>query len=174
MGGKPTPKKDLGLRAMMNGDVYVAQVALGADDTQTITAMREAESYDGTSIVIAYSTCIAHGINMEKGMNHMDKAVQSGHWPLYRFDPRRAEDGDNPLQLDSNEPQIDIEEFMYSENRFRMLKQSKPERAKRFLEEARRDVQNKWELYETLANRSTNEEASGDQSTDHSNTEDDS
>ncbi len=151
MGGKPTPKKDLGMRGMMYGDVYVAQVALGKDDTQTIKALREAESYDGTSLVIAYSTCIAHGIDMAKGMDQMERAVDSGHWPIYRYDPRRREEGGNPLQLDFRGPSIPLEEYMYKENRFRMLKQSDPDTAKRLLDKAQENVNRRWTLYQQLA-----------------------
>ncbi|MFB6357394.1 MAG: pyruvate:ferredoxin (flavodoxin) oxidoreductase [bacterium] len=165
MGGKPNPKKDLGARAVLNGDVYVAQVAMGADDTQTIRAIREAESYDGPSIVIAYSTCIAHGIDMSKGMEQMEKAVKSGHWPIYRYDPRRKEEGENPMQIDCSAPSMPLEEYAYSENRFRMLKKSKPERAEMLMERAQESVDRKWELYKGLETMGQREaEQLGDQS----------
>ncbi|MFP4687067.1 MAG: pyruvate:ferredoxin (flavodoxin) oxidoreductase [bacterium] len=151
MGGKPTPKKDLGMRAMLYGDVYVAQIAIGAKDTQAIKALREAEAYDGPSIVIAYSTCIAHGIDMSRGHEQMEKAVNSGHWPLYRYDPALKEEGKNPLQLDSREPKIPLKDYMYQENRFRMLKQSDPDRAQVLLEAAQKNVKERWRLYQQLA-----------------------
>ncbi|MGM0381625.1 MAG: pyruvate:ferredoxin (flavodoxin) oxidoreductase, partial [bacterium] len=151
MGGKPTPKKDLGMRGMMYGDVYVAQVAIGANDSQTLKAFREAEAYEGSSLVIAYSSCIAHGIDMSKGNEQMEKAVKSGHWPLYRFDPRLKEQGDNPLQLDSGEPKIALEDYMYNENRFLMLKKSNPERAEKLLKAAQKNVDERWKLYRELA-----------------------
>lgn len=151
MAGKEAPKKDLGIRAMMMGNVYVAQIAMGADDTQSIKAIREAEAYNGPSLVMAYSTCIAHGIDMSKGMDQMEKAVKSGHWPLYRFDPCRRENGETPLQLDFNGPEIPLKEFYESENRFRILMKSKPERAENLLNRAQENVKRRWELYQKLA-----------------------
>jgi len=149
--GKPTPKKDLGMMAMTYGYVYVAQVAMGANARQTIQAFREAESYDGPSLIIAYSTCIAHGINMAKGMDQEELAVKSGYWPLYRYDPRLRKQGENPLQLDSREPSVPLREYAYNENRYRMLAQSKPERARRLLEEAQRAVVDRWRKYKHMA-----------------------
>jgi pyruvate-ferredoxin/flavodoxin oxidoreductase len=149
--GKPTPKKDLGMMAMTYGYVYVAQVAMGANPRQTIQAFREAESYEGPSLIIAYSTCIAHGINMAKGMDQEDLAVKSGYWPLYRYDPRRREQGENPLQLDSREPRVPLREYAYNENRYRMLTQSDPDRAERLLEEAQRTVVDRWRKYKHMA-----------------------
>ncbi len=159
MGGKPTPKKDLGLRGMMYGDVYVAQVAIGANDSQTLKAFREAEAYEGTSLIIAYSSCIAHGIDMSKGNEQMDKAVKSGHWPLYRFDPRLKNEGENPLQLDSGDPKISLEDYMYNENRFLMLKKSDPERAEKLLKAAQENVKERWKLYQQLASIDYSEES---------------
>jgi len=149
--GKPTPKKDLGMMVMTYGYVYVAQVAMGANARQTIQAFREAESYDGPSLIIAYSTCIAHGINMAKGMDQEDLAVKSGYWPLYRYDPRLRQQGENPLQLDSREPSVPLREYAYNENRYRMLAQSNPERAERLLEEAQRTVVDRWRKYKHMA-----------------------
>jgi pyruvate-ferredoxin/flavodoxin oxidoreductase len=149
--GKPTPKKDLGMMVMTYGYVYVAQVAMGADPRQTIRAFREAESYDGPSLLIAYSTCIAHGINMAKGMDQEDLAVRSGYWPLYRYDPRRRKQGENPLQIDSREPTVPLREYAYNENRYRMLTQSQPERAERLLEEAQKTVVDRWRKYQHMA-----------------------
>ncbi len=120
-GGKATPKKDLGMMAMSYGNVYVAEVAMGAKDSQTIQAFLEAESYDGPSLIIAYSQCIAHGIDMAKGMEQQRLATESGYWPLYRYDPRLTEQGKNPLQLDSKAPKIPFKDYAYNENRYRML-----------------------------------------------------
>jgi pyruvate-ferredoxin/flavodoxin oxidoreductase len=149
--GKPTPKKDLGMMAMTYGYVYVAQVAMGANPRQTIQAFREAESYDGPSLIIAYSTCIAHGINMAKGMDQEALAVKCGYWPLYRYDPRLREQGENPLQPDSREPSVPLREYAYNENRYRMLLQSHPERAERLLEEAQQAVVDRWRKYQHMA-----------------------
>ena len=150
--GKATPKKDLGMMAMTYGYVYVAQVAMGANARQTIQAFREAESYDGPSLIIAYSTCIAHGINMSKGMDQEDLAVRSGYWPLYRYDPRLREQGMNPLQLDSREPSVPLREYAYNENRYRMLAQSNPDRAAELLDQAQKAVVDRWRKYQHMAN----------------------
>jgi pyruvate-ferredoxin/flavodoxin oxidoreductase len=150
-GGKPTPKKDLGMMAMTYGYVYVAQVAMGASDRQTIRAFLEAESYDGPSLIIAYSTCIAHGINMRLGMDQEDLAVKSGYWPLYRYDPRRRAEGKNPLQLDSKAPSVPLRDYAYNENRYRMLAQSEPDRAEKLLEQAQEVVSERWRRYEHMA-----------------------
>jgi pyruvate-ferredoxin/flavodoxin oxidoreductase len=152
-GGKPAPKKDLGLMAMTYGNVYVASVAMGARDEHTLRAFLEAESYNGPSVIIAYSHCIAHGIDMQKGMQQQKLAVESGRWLLYRYDPRRTEQGENPLQLDSRSPKIPIETAMYSENRFKMLLRSSPEDAKRLLKEAQAEVNTRWQMYQYLAER---------------------
>jgi pyruvate-ferredoxin/flavodoxin oxidoreductase len=150
-GGKPLPKKDLGMISMTYGNIYVAQVAMGANDTQTVRAFVEAESYPGPSLIIAYSHCIAHGINMRLGFDQQRAAVNSGAWVLYRYDPRRAEQGQNPLQLDSRAPKIPLKDYAYNETRFRMLTQSKPEEAERLLKLAQEDVQESWEKYQQLA-----------------------
>ncbi|PSB02740.1 pyruvate:ferredoxin (flavodoxin) oxidoreductase [Merismopedia glauca] len=162
-GGKSSPKKDLGLMAMTYGNVYVASVAMGAKDEHTLRAFLEAESYNGPSLIIAYSHCIAHGIDMQKGMQQQKLAVDSGRWLLYRYDPRRTERGENPLLLDSRwsetdrraSPKIPIEAAMYSENRFKMLARSQPEDAKRLLKEAQSEVNARWKMYQYLAARST-------------------
>jgi pyruvate-ferredoxin/flavodoxin oxidoreductase len=153
-GGKPAPKKDLGLMAMTYGNVYVASVAMGARDEHTLKAFLEAESYDGPSLIICYSHCIAHGIDMATGMQQQKAAVESGRWLLYRYDPRRAEQGENPLQLDSRSPKQPVETSMYSENRFKMLLRSKPEDAKQLLKQAQQDVNTRWQMYQYLAARS--------------------
>ncbi len=150
-GGKRTPKKDLGRLAMSYGYVYVAQIALGANDSQTIRALQEAESYDGPSLVIAYSHCIAHGIDMSKGMNQQKLAVDSAYWPLYRFDPRLRAEGRNPLQLDSKKPSVPLEDYIYNEGRYRMLVQSDPEVAEMLLKEAQETVEAHWRDYEKMA-----------------------
>jgi len=150
-GGKPSPKKDLGRMAMTYGTVYVAQVAFGANDAQTVKAFIEAESYPGPSLLICYSHCIAHGIDMSKGLTQQKLAVESGHWPLYRYDPRRAERGENPFQLDSRPPSIPLEDYLYSENRYRILKQTDPEAAEYLLEQAKKDVAARWHAYEQIA-----------------------
>jgi pyruvate-ferredoxin/flavodoxin oxidoreductase len=150
-GGKPLPKKDLGMIYATYGNVYVAQIAMGANDRQTVRAFVEAESYDGPSLIIAYSHCIAHGINMRTGFDQQQAAVDSGAWVLYRYDPRRAEQGLNPLQLDSKAPKIPLKDYAYNETRFKMLTQSKPEEAERLLALAQRDVKERWQMYEQLA-----------------------
>ena len=150
-GGKSTPKKDLALMAMTYGNVYVACVAMGAGDMQTLKAFNEAESYNGPSLIIAYATCIAHGIEMTHGLSQQKLAVQSGHWPLFRFDPRRTEEGKNPMQLDSKAPSIPLEDYLYNETRYTTLRQTHPEAAKRLLEQAQQDVAARWKMYETWA-----------------------
>ncbi|HHJ06230.1 MAG TPA: pyruvate:ferredoxin (flavodoxin) oxidoreductase, partial [Anaerolineae bacterium] len=134
--GKPNDKKDLGMMAMSYGTVYVAQIAMGASDSQTMKAILEAEAYDGPSLIIAYSHCIAHGYDMAQGMNQQKLATQSGYWPLYRFNPEWRAQGKKPLKLDSKAPKIPLEDYMYNENRFRMLTKSNPERAKKLLADA--------------------------------------
>jgi pyruvate-ferredoxin/flavodoxin oxidoreductase len=150
-GGKPTPKKDLGLLAMTYGNIYVAKVAMGANPNQIVKAFVEAESYPGPSLVIAYTHCIAHGIDMSKGYEEHRKAVECGHWPLYRFDPRLKEQGKNPLQLDSKPPTMNLEEYIYGENRYRVLQKSRPEAAKKLLELAKADVAQRYTLIEQLS-----------------------
>ena len=149
--GKSTPKKDLGLLAMAYGSVYVAHVAMGGNDQQTLRAFLEAEAYDGTSLIIAYSHCIAHGIEMSKGLEQQKLAVQSGYWPLYRYNPELHAEGKNPLILDSKEPTIPLEKFAYNETRFRMLLQSNEERAESLMKLAQHDVQDRWHHYQDLA-----------------------
>ena len=151
-GGKMMPKKDLGLLAMTYGNIYVAKVAMGANTNQTVKAFVEAEAYPGPSLIIAYAHCIAHGINMTAGYLEHKKAVACGHWPLYRFDPRLTEQGKNPLQLDSKAPTGDFEEYAYGENRYRTLKQSKPEVAAQLIKLAGSDVTQRYALMEQLAN----------------------
>ncbi len=148
--GKPLAKKDLAMISISYGNIYVAQVAMGANDVQTVKAFIEAEAYNGPSIIIAYSHCIAHGINMMTAMGDQKAAVASGHWPLFRYNPDLAAKGENPLIIDSKPPSISFEEFAYSETRFKMLQQAKPERAKQLLDLAQGDVNAKWKKYEAL------------------------
>jgi len=150
-GGKQTAKKDLGLHAINYGSVYVATIAMGANDAQTVKAFLEAESFDGPSLIIAYSHCIAHGINMTTGMRNQKAAVDCGYWPLYRYDPRLAAEGKNPLTLDSKPPKMRLKDYAYSETRYKMLTLSQPEEAKRLLEEAQKDVMKRFQFYQQLA-----------------------
>jgi pyruvate-ferredoxin/flavodoxin oxidoreductase len=150
-GGKATAKKDLGITAMRYGDVYIAQVAMGANDTQTIKAFLEAEAHPGPSLIIAYSQCIAHGIDMAKGMHQQKLAVDSGYWPLYRYNPQLVEENKNPFQLDSSDPKIPLQDYIYTEGRYRMLQQSEPEVAKFLLGQAQKAVSRHWQHYKQLA-----------------------
>ncbi|MGD1712041.1 pyruvate:ferredoxin (flavodoxin) oxidoreductase [Dapis sp. BLCC M172] len=152
-GGKPSGKKDLGLIAMTYGNVYVASVAMGARDEHTLKAFLEAEAYDGPSLILAYSHCIAHGINMTTAMSHQKALVESGRWLLYRYNPDLAEQGKNPLQLDMRSPKKPVGESMYQENRFKMLTKSKPGDAKDLLAQAQEDVNTRYAMYEYLAAR---------------------
>ncbi|HEY0736093.1 MAG TPA: pyruvate:ferredoxin (flavodoxin) oxidoreductase [Herpetosiphonaceae bacterium] len=149
--GKATPKKDLGLLAMMYGTVYVARVAMGASDQQTLQAFLEADAYDGPSLIIAYSHCIAHGYDLRHGLSQQKLAVQSGHWPLFRYNPRLIEAGSNPLRVDSPAPSVPLEQYAYNETRYGMLQASDPERAEVVMEEAKADVARRRTLYEQLA-----------------------
>jgi len=149
--GKGLPKKDLGLIAMSYGYVYVAKVAMGFNDAHTLKAFLEADAYDGPSLIIAYSHCIAHGIDMRKGMEQQKLAVQAGHWPLFRYNPALANEGINPLQLDSKAPSIKIEDYIYNETRYRMLVQSDEARAEKLIAEAREDVDRRWQTYSQMA-----------------------
>ena len=149
--GKAAPKKDLGLMAMTYGSVYVASVAMGARDEHTVRAFLEAESYPGPSLILAYSHCIAHGIDMSQGMAQQKLAVDSGRWLLYRYDPRRQERGENPLQLDVKAAKRPLAEAMASENRFRMLGYSQPERARQLAAQAQLELDRRWAIYRALA-----------------------
>jgi pyruvate-ferredoxin/flavodoxin oxidoreductase len=150
-GGKRTRKKDLGMIASAYGDVYVAQIAMGADNPQTVKALAEADAYDGPSLVIAYSHCIAHGIEMKKGMEQQKLAVDTGYWPLYRYDPRHASAGEHPFHLDSRAPKLPLSEFMSREARFAMLGRSQPETAAELAALAQHDVDERRHVYEQLA-----------------------
>jgi pyruvate-ferredoxin/flavodoxin oxidoreductase len=149
--GKRTPKKDLGLLASSYGNVYVAQIALGADNAQTVKAFAEAEAHNGPSLIVAYSTCIAHGIEMSTGMSHQKEAVDSGYWPLYRFDPKREGAGEHPFVLDSRAPTMQLKDFAAKEGRYSLLARSKPELAGRLMDLAQKDVNERWHVYEQMA-----------------------
>jgi pyruvate-ferredoxin/flavodoxin oxidoreductase len=152
-GGKQSPKKDLGLMAMTYGNVYVASVAMGAKDEHTLKAFLEAEAYEGPSLIIAYSHCIAHGINMTTAMTDQKVAVDSGQWLLYRYNPERSLVGENPLTLDSRTPTRKVKDFLQQQTRFQMLAKSKPEDAKRLWQQAQHDAETRYQLYEYLSKR---------------------
>jgi pyruvate-ferredoxin/flavodoxin oxidoreductase len=137
--------------AMAYGSVYVARVAMGADDVQTLRAFQEAEAYDGPSLIIAYSHCIAHGIDMRKGLEQQKLGVQTGHWTLYRYNPLLAEQGKNPLVIDSKAPSLPLEQYVYNETRYRMLLQSDEPRAEELLKQAKEHNKRRWEHYIELA-----------------------
>jgi pyruvate-ferredoxin/flavodoxin oxidoreductase len=147
--GKATPKKDLGELAMTYGNVYVAQIAMGADDAQTVKAFLEAESYDGPSLIIAYSHCIAHGIDMTRGMHQQKLAVDSGYWPLYRFDPRRLQTGGHPLVVDSKPPRMPFKEYAATEMRYRLLMQQDPVAAAAAMAESQHRIDAHWRKLQT-------------------------
>ncbi len=159
-GGKPAGKKDLGLIAMSYGNIYVASVAMGAKDEHTLKAFVEAESFPGPSLIIAYSHCIAHGIAIDTGIGARQQklAVESGQWLLYRYDPRRAERGENPLQIDSSAAKSQVKDFMMTENRFKMLTKSKPDDAKKFFAQSQTDADKRWKFYQFMAARDTQTE----------------
>jgi pyruvate-ferredoxin/flavodoxin oxidoreductase len=158
-GGKPRPKKDLALMAIAYGNVYVAKVAFGASDQQCVSAFLEAEAYDGPSIIIAYSHCIAHGYDLVKGLEQQKKAASSGHWILYRFDPSRMEKGEHPMKLDSKPPSTSLEEYAYSETRYKMLTKAHPEAAKKLMELAKKDARFRWNFYDQLSKMDFNPKA---------------
>jgi pyruvate-ferredoxin/flavodoxin oxidoreductase len=155
-GGKPGAKKDLAMMAMNYGTAYVAKVAMGGNDSHTIKAFMEAESYNGPSIIIAYSHCIAHGYDMVHGLDQQKAAVQSGYWPLFRYDPRLAAEGKNPFQLDSRAPSIKLKDYVYNETRYTMLVKSNPDEASHLLELAQKDVLDRWRIYENMVHMPMN------------------
>jgi len=157
-GGKPIAKKDMGMIAMSYGHAYVAQVAFGAKDVHTLKVFQEAESYDGPSLIIAYGPCIAHGIDMSLNLHQQTLAVDSGHWSLFRYDPRLKEQGKNPLQLDSKQPKIPLKEFTETEPRFSILSRTAPEDAEIFLQQAQENVTKRFHHYKQLAALSVTEE----------------
>jgi pyruvate-ferredoxin/flavodoxin oxidoreductase len=155
-GGKPSGKKDLALIAMSYGSVYVAKIAMGSSDMHTVKAFNEAEAYDGPSLIIAYSHCIAHGYDMSYGMEQQKKAVNSGHWPLFRYNPDLVAQNKNPFQLDSKAPTISLKDYIYNETRYTMLAKSDPEQAQKLYQLAQEDVVAKWKLYEHMSQQAGN------------------
>jgi pyruvate-ferredoxin/flavodoxin oxidoreductase len=151
MAGRERPKKDLGMLAMVYGNVYVGRVAFGAKDAQTVRAFQEADSFNGPSLIIAFSHCIAHGYDLAAGLEQQKLAVETGYWPLYRFDPRRLAAGENPLQMDSARPKLDLGKFMNNETRFRVVEQQNPERYRYLLGLAQKEVTMRYSVYEQLA-----------------------
>ncbi|MBN1758578.1 MAG: pyruvate:ferredoxin (flavodoxin) oxidoreductase [Chitinispirillaceae bacterium] len=149
--GKPTIKKDMGMIAMSYGYIYVARVALGANQNQAVKAFMEAEAYNGPSLILCYSHCIAHGINLIKGNEEQKLAVESGHWPLYRYNPALTEQGKNPLVIDSKDPTIALTDYVYNENRYKMLQRSNPEMSKKLVDEAQKSVTAKFKMLKQLA-----------------------
>ena len=160
-GGKATAKKDLALMAMTYGSVYVARVAMGGNDAQTLRAFREAEAFPGPSLIIAYSHCIAHGYDLRHGMDQQKAAVLTGHWPLLRYNPDLAREGRPPLELDSKAPSLPLKRYAYNETRYSMLAHSDPETARRLLEQAQEDVLARWRLYEQWATLCSGRDAGG-------------
>lgn len=150
-GGKPTGKKDLGLIAMSYGHVYVGRVAFGAKDEHTLRVFLEAEAWPGPSLIIAYSHCVAHGIQMNTALQEHKAAVDSGHWLLYRYHPGRAAKGENPFQLDSKAPRMALQDYLYRQNRFKMLTKSHPKEAQVLLQQAQEEINHKWEFYQNMA-----------------------
>ena len=155
-GGKTMGKKELGLMAMTYGNVYVAKIAMGANDAHTVKAILEAEAYDGPSLIIAYAHCIAHGIDMATGMKNQKAAVDSGHWPLYRYNPDLALEGKNPFKLESKGLKIPFRDYAYNETRYKMLTKSQPETAEKLMVEAQKDVETRWKMYEQLSEEKQN------------------
>ncbi len=153
--GKPLGKKDLGMMAMTYGNVYVAKIAMGSNDVQTVRAILEAEAYEGPSLIIAYSHCIAHGIDMATGMKNQKAAVDSGHWPLFRYNPDVAAEGKNPLKLESKAPKIQFRDYAYMETRYKMLTKSHPQMAEELMKSAQADVTKRWKQYEDMAATTT-------------------
>jgi pyruvate-ferredoxin/flavodoxin oxidoreductase len=150
-GGKQVAKKDLAMMAMNYGTAYVARVAMGGSDIHTVKAFLEAEAFPGPSLIIAYSHCIAHGFDLVHGMQQQKAAVQSGHWPLLRYNPEFANEGKNPLQLDSKAPALPLKDYIYNETRYTMLAHKDPDAAKELLDLAQQDVLRLWHSYESMA-----------------------
>ncbi len=155
--GKTMPTKDLALQAIAYANVYVARVAMGADPQQTLSAFREAEAYDGPSLLIAYSHCIAHGFEIRDGLDQQYKAVASGHWPLLRYDPMIRAEGGNPFLLDSPRPRLSLQDYRQGELRFRALTNMNPPEAERLADLSQQTVNQRWAIYEEMATRSASE-----------------
>jgi pyruvate-ferredoxin/flavodoxin oxidoreductase len=152
-GGKTVGKKDLAMQAMSYGNVYVARVAFGANAQQTLLAMREAEAYEGPSLILAYSHCIAHGYDMKNGLDQQNKAVASGHWPLLRYNPILRKKNQNPFVLDSPRPTLSLKDYAYNELRYKVLTITNPESAVQLMKQAQDLVNLKWKTYEELATK---------------------
>jgi pyruvate-ferredoxin/flavodoxin oxidoreductase len=150
-GGKQGGKKDLGLMAMSYGNVYVAKISLGANPRHALRAFIEAEAYDGPSLIIAYSHCIAQGIEMVTGFRQQKLAVECGHWPLFRYNPMLRAEGKNPFTLDSKKPSVPLKDYTYNEIRYKMLTRTNPQEAERLLKLGQQDVNERWKLYEQMA-----------------------
>jgi pyruvate-ferredoxin/flavodoxin oxidoreductase len=150
-GGKHTPKKDIAMMAINYGRAYVAHIAMGGNDGQTMKAFQEADAYDGPSLIIAYSHCIAHGYDLVHGIDQQKAAVNSGHWPLFRYNPTLSQQGKNPFVLDSRAPSIPLKDYIYNETRYTMLVNSNPDEAKKLLEAAQENVNERWRLYQHMA-----------------------
>jgi pyruvate-ferredoxin/flavodoxin oxidoreductase len=159
--GKRIAKKDLGLISMTYGNIYVASVAMGAKDEHTLKSFLEAEAYQGPALIIAYSHCIAHGINMSTAMQDQKAAVLSGQWLLYRYNPELAARGENPLHIDSVAPKLPVSDYLNLENRFKMLSQSRPEEAKQLFRQAQENVDARWQRYQRLAENGPKEKENG-------------
>lgn len=149
-GGKPNPKKDLALLALTYGNIYVARIAMGANDTQTIKAFTEAEQFNGPSLIIAYSHCIAHGYDLKNGLTQQKLAVDTGYWPLFRFNPDRIAEGKNPFQLDSKSPSVPFKTYAYNETRYQMLSAIDPKSAELAMVQAQQAVHDRWNWYEHM------------------------
>ncbi|MGE5407747.1 MAG: thiamine pyrophosphate-dependent enzyme, partial [Syntrophothermus sp.] len=149
--GKGTTKKDLGAIARSYGNVYVAQIAIGANDAQAIKAMLEADAWPGPSLIIAYSHCIAQGLDMTTAMSHQKEATATGYWPLYRYDPRLGGQGQHPFHLDSRKPTQPFKDFAAKEARYAMLARANPAQAERLMRLAQRDIEERWRFYEQMA-----------------------
>jgi pyruvate-ferredoxin/flavodoxin oxidoreductase len=150
MAGKRRPKKDLAAQALTYGNVYVARIAMGADDTQTVKTLIEAERYRGPSLIIAYSHCIAHGYDMKFGLDQQTKAVQSGYWPLYRFDPEKVLIGKNPLTIDSKAPSLNFSDYALAEMRYQLLTKTDPKASRELLKAASDDIQRSWKWLQDM------------------------
>ena len=150
---EPVAKKDIALQAIAYGNVYVARIAMGANPQQTLLAFREAEAYPGPSLILAYSHCIAHGFNLQYGMQQQHLAVESGYWPLIRFNPEVRRSGENPFVLDSQRPRIPFKDYAYNELRYKMLTRTHPSEAEHLLQLAQQNLRQKWEVYEEMATR---------------------
>jgi pyruvate-ferredoxin/flavodoxin oxidoreductase len=152
--GKQVGKKDMALQAISYGNVYVARIALGANPQQALLAFREAEAYPGPSLILAYSHCIAHGINMQRGLDQQHLAVESGHWPLVRYNPAVRESGENPFILDSGRPKIPLKQYAYNEVRYKVLAHTNPKEAEHLMDLGQQAINQRWSVYEEMAARS--------------------